>query len=340
MHGHGMTLVRSTLLDSITKDMLGLEVAPWFNPIASRKAGYNVRTLDVFDDKKLMARAKSDPTILPDTYDRLEAVDYVGSATEIAALVDTDDHGTFDYVISSHNFEHLPNPIKFLQGCEALLKPGGQLIMVLPDGRTCFDYFRPHTEIGEWLEAFLEDRVQPNGRQVFAFYASIATAEHGGMSGPTAVSDKTPPSKIEIERSIADQWADWTAGKAAAEYVDTHCSVFTPASFHLLIAECRALGLTALDVAEVGGTHGVEFCVRLVRGPSAPDRIDPAAARAERTNLLRQVWEEHSVRHSPAGELSVAEVVKARKDKASGGLLAPLRAWNRRRLQQRRDRQG
>ncbi|WP_299769449.1 methyltransferase domain-containing protein [uncultured Tateyamaria sp.] len=335
-----MTLVRDSLLASVTKDMLGLEVAPWFNPIAPRKAGFNVRTLDVFDDQQLMARAKSDPTVLPETYDRLEAVDYVGSATEIASLVDASDHGAFDYVVSSHNFEHLPNPIKFLQGCEALLKPGGQLIMVLPDGRSCFDYFRAHTDISEWLEAYLEDRVQPNGRQVFAFYASIATTEHAGISGPTAVSETTPTNAIKIEREISKQWDDWCAGKAEAAYVDTHCSVFTPSSFHLLIAECRALGLTAFEVAEVGETHGVEFCVRLVRSETRPIPDAAASCRSIRTGLLRQVWDEHAVRYSAVGTQSVKDALRARVDLQRGGIVQLLRRWNRKRLQKRCDRQG
>lgn len=331
-----MTLTRLSLLDSITKDMLGLEVAPWFNPIAARKAGYNVRTLDVFDDVQLMERAKSDPTILPETYDRLEAVDYVGSATEVASLVDAADHGTFDYVISSHNFEHLPNPIKFLQGCETLLKPGGQLIMVLPDGRTCFDYFRAHTEIGAWLEAFLEDRDRPNARQVFEFYAAIATADHAGVSGPTAVSDTTPASAIEVERDIADAWGDWKAGKADAGYVDTHCSVFTPASFHLLMVETRALGLTAFEVAEVGETLGVEFCVRLVRGAQRSSPGDAEGSTSQRTHLLRQVWDEHALRYSAFDDTSVRDIAEARVDEKGSGLKGALRAWNRRRLRKRR----
>ena len=145
-----------------------------------------------------------------------------------------------------------------------------------------------------------------------------------GNSGPTAVSDTTPSNVIEIDQDIAKQWADWTAGKAEAEYVDTHCSVFTPASFHLLMTECRALGLTAFEVAEVGGTHGVEFCVRLVRGISVPDRLDPAAARAERTGLLQRVWEEHSVRYSSAKGLSVADVMRVRKDGTRGWVLGSL----------------
>ena len=34
--------------------MYGFEVAPWFNPITPKAAGYNVHTLDVFDFETLM----------------------------------------------------------------------------------------------------------------------------------------------------------------------------------------------------------------------------------------------------------------------------------------------
>ena len=70
-------------------------------------------------------------------------------------------------MISSHNFEHSPNPIRFLQGCGKVLKPGGVLSMALPDKRACFDYFRPHTTLGQWLEAFFAERERPTPAQVF-----------------------------------------------------------------------------------------------------------------------------------------------------------------------------
>ena len=140
------------LLSGIDKQQLGLEIAPFFAPLVPKRDGYNVKTLDVRSVEFLREQMRNDPTFEnPDDY-VLEDIDYIGSATEVAALIPVAAHGTFDYVISSHNFEHLPNPLKFLAGCEQILKPGGVLVMAVPDARGCFDLFRPHTVLAHWLD--------------------------------------------------------------------------------------------------------------------------------------------------------------------------------------------
>jgi SAM-dependent methyltransferase len=91
-----------------------------------------------------------------------------GSSTEIFDIVAArGELSSFDYIISSHNFEHLPNPINFLQGCEKVHKPRGYLSMTLPDKRACFDDFRPISTLGSWLDAYLENRSRPTPAQSF-----------------------------------------------------------------------------------------------------------------------------------------------------------------------------
>jgi 2-polyprenyl-3-methyl-5-hydroxy-6-metoxy-1,4-benzoquinol methylase len=101
--------------------------------------------MDVFDTETLRARAAADPNIVSDIA-AIEEVDLVGSATELEQVVSQRcPLSSFDYVVSSHNFEHLPNLIRFLQACARVLKPGGMVCMAIPDHRTCFDFFRPPT---------------------------------------------------------------------------------------------------------------------------------------------------------------------------------------------------
>jgi len=146
----------------------GIEIGPWCNPVAPKSAGYNCRILDVFDTATLRQRAEGDPGIGESAVTRIEEVDFVGSSTNIAELVGADDLlGTFDYIVSSHNFEHLPDPIKFLQGCEKVLRPGGVLSMAIPDRRCCFDYFRPYSSLAEMLAAYFERRERPTQAQIF-----------------------------------------------------------------------------------------------------------------------------------------------------------------------------
>lgn len=319
--------------------MLGLEIAPWFNPVASKKAGYNVRTLDVFDFETLMRRAKDDPKIDPGTYENLEPIDYVGSATEILQLVPEQDHGRFDYVISSHNFEHLPNPIKFLQGCDALLRPGGMIVMAVPDGRACFDYFRPHTVTADWLEAYVEDRRQPSERQLFAAHTDLAFVKDRADDPTMSVTFDTLKKDIENQTRLTQMWADWQSRTSDAPYMDAHCTVMTPASLQLLIEDCRALGLVSLDIQSVSSTQGVEFSIRLVKR-SERSSSDAATYQARRTQLLHDIWQEQAVRHASAryGNAAIADYVinAGASESVSARWKRRLKLWNRKRLAQRR----
>ena len=120
---------RSAILKYTTKEQRGIEVGPWFNPIASKRDGYRCLVLDVFDSETLRKRAAGDPNIAAASVPLIEDVDLVGSSTHIGELVRArGEAGTFDYIVSSHNFEHLSNPILFLQGCAEALRPGGDSV--------------------------------------------------------------------------------------------------------------------------------------------------------------------------------------------------------------------
>src|SRR5438876_856717 len=118
----------------ITREQRGIEIAPYHDGLVPRRLGYQCLILDVFDTERLKQNAANDPYIDDDGRAHIENVDLVGSASEIAALVEAHGSlGTHDYVVSSHNLEHLPDPISFLKGCEQVLRSGGILSMVVPD---------------------------------------------------------------------------------------------------------------------------------------------------------------------------------------------------------------
>lgn len=327
------------ILRDIDTSMLGLEVAPWFNPIAPKSSGYNVHTLDVFDFDTLIQRAKKDPSIDPSTYAKLEPVDYVGSATELLSLVPERLYGKFDYVVSSHNFEHLPNPIKFLQACEAILTDGGTIVMAVPDGRACFDYFRPHTVTADWLEAYVEDRKQPSERQLFAAHVDLANVK-GQLNNPkVSVSFDTPRTVIENHTALVENWSSWQERRGNGPYMDAHCTVMTPASLRLLIEDCVALGLFSFDIQEVSGTTGVEFFVRLIKRTAQP-AVDPETYQSRRTELMHDIWSEQAVREASRRNVTAALAEFSINGAPHLGLLERLklkmRLLNRLRIAKRR----
>lgn len=283
---------RDSILKHITREQRGIEIGPWFNPLAPKREGYNCLTLDVFDAETLRRNAAVDPSI-DDRRGMIEEVDFVGSTTHIDNLVaERGGLGTFDYIISSHNFEHIPNPIRFLQGSARVLKPGGIISMAIPDRRACFDYFRPITTLSEWIDASLEDRNKPTMSKVFDGQWVWANYDDEGkplFSFHRAV----PPRKVSTSLNFVKAFDEWIERRQSndTEYHDAHCSVFTPSSFELLIRDSAYLGLVKFEVVETVETPGNEFHAHL-RLSNSPAILRPSNYETERNVLLQRIQSE------------------------------------------------
>jgi SAM-dependent methyltransferase len=245
----------------IGPDARGIEIGPYHNAITPRKEGFRSVYLDLFDANDLRARAAEDPLLSDKDVANIETVDLIGSANDIGELV-TARFGDekFDYVVSSHNIEHLPNPIKFLQGCQQILKPGGVISFAIPDHRYCFDFYRSRTQVSEWLDAHLEDRKAPTRGQLFQWVASASNVDGNPTWDSSSTSFPVPWALLESARQYWD-------GTVTMEYLDAHCWVFTPSSFRLIIEDLRALGFHEFDVESVSQTQGCEFFVHLRHAP-------------------------------------------------------------------------
>jgi len=64
------------------------------------------------------------------------------------------DNNSYDFVIASHALEHFANPVKALREWRRIIKKGGALILVLPDGRKTFDHRRPITSVAHMYEDY------------------------------------------------------------------------------------------------------------------------------------------------------------------------------------------
>jgi len=286
---------RERILQFITKEQVGIEVGPWFAPIAPKKEGYKCWSLDLFDAETLRRRAQSDPDVPKERIPEIEEVDLIGSATAIADLVaERGALGTFDYIISSHNLEHLPDPIRFLQGCEKVLKRGGILSMAIPDRRACFDYFRPHTTLSAWLQAYFESRVRPTFAQVFE-QNSLRSCMDRDRKLVTSWSLFDDPHCVAPYRRLQEAFDSWKASIAAAdlEYRDVHCWAFTLASFELLIRDLQFLTLVNFDILGVSQPIGNEFVAHLrKKGGGVEGTVDPERFYEARKGLLHRVNDE------------------------------------------------
>ena len=263
----------------------GVEIAPYFNPLLPKSDFPLVKILDVFDEEFLLAQAKADPLIGDDTYAKIETVDFTGSATEIDTLLNGGKDLGLKFIVSSHNFEHLPNPVKFLQGCYSVLQPGGVLSMAVPDYRACFDHFRFPTKLSEWLFAYQSNQAQPRKDQLFDYKAYFSMYQRPeGESTAYGVQQESPDAFL-VRGGLGQAWD--ALNSANTDYEDCHCTVFNPQIARLHLEDLRALGLLEFDILEVSETRGHEFFIHLKK-PEGSEKT-PILNADERRHLMDEM---------------------------------------------------
>jgi SAM-dependent methyltransferase len=60
----------------------------------------------------------------------------------------------YDFILSSHNLEHFANPVKALHEWKRVTRPGGGLVLVLPNHSKTFDHRRSPTTVDHMFEDF------------------------------------------------------------------------------------------------------------------------------------------------------------------------------------------
>jgi predicted SAM-dependent methyltransferase len=274
------------ILKYINKNHRGIEVGGWFAPLAPKTRGYDCLALDVFDFPALKQRALDDPEIDNAWIANIQEVELLGTSTEIESLVaKRNELGRFDYIVSSHNFEHLPNPIKFLQGSGKVLRSGGFLSMAIPDRRVCFDVYKPASTLSQWIEAYFEDRVQPTQAQIFNHISLMANY------------NRKQPYKSVTNHDLRLALKHWTNNreKTVVPYEDAHCWTFTPSSFELLIRDAHFLGLSPFTVKEITPNPiGIEFHAHLINSgfASDPTEAETQSHKDRRLELLGRMLQE------------------------------------------------
>lgn len=72
---------------------------------------------------------------------------HIGEASNLAGIADA----SYDVVLSSHCLEHSANPLMALCEWTRVLRPGGTLVVIVPDPRFTFDRRRPVTSFDHLL---------------------------------------------------------------------------------------------------------------------------------------------------------------------------------------------
>ena len=78
-------------------------------------------------------------------------------ATDMSIVPDSN----YDFLLSSNNLEHIANPIKALKEFQRVVKPGGYMLIIVPNKKYTFDHNRTFTNFKHILCDF-ESNVQEN----------------------------------------------------------------------------------------------------------------------------------------------------------------------------------
>jgi SAM-dependent methyltransferase len=219
---------------------------------------------------------------------RIEDVDVIWSGGDLSERFPADSLGTFDAIVASHVLEHMPDPVTFLQSAQRLLKPGGAVVLALPDKRYTFDFFGPLTSTGDWLTAYGVGARTHSKRAAFN-HVAYAVTNHGHISW----SHETGLDALRFAHELSEAAGHFGGNTDSGHgdtYIDYHAWRFTPSSFALLILEISQLGHLDMHVARCTPPLGHEFFVLLKKGRLEFGSVD--SLNAKRLDLLRMSVQE------------------------------------------------
>ena len=230
----------------------GLEIGPLTSPILS-KTEANIYYADHMSREQLKIKYKKAPVEL----DKIAPVDFVVKRTLIEAVGDA----RFDYVIACHVIEHIPDTIRWLNDIASILKPGGILALAIPDKRFTFDIMRHPSTPGDIVGAYLDRQTRPSSAAMYDF-ASEARVIKSKEVWARPLRDWSSKPHLFTPANVAEMCE---TNLKPTGYVDSHCLVFTPASFIKILRVLMQDGLTDFEVADFHDTNdqNIEFYVSL-----------------------------------------------------------------------------
>jgi SAM-dependent methyltransferase len=245
---------RSALLaDLDIANSRGLEIGPLTAAVVSKSEG-NVEYIDHLSTEELRKKYANEATI--DVAD-IPIIDHVLEDGQLPRHLIGNN---YDYIVASHVFEHLPNPLGWLRDCASILRSGGCLGLVVPDKRFTFDLTRPLTTLAELIESDLLDQRRPQPRQIYEAATCSAPIEAG-------VTWKRAPQQEELPSlgDDVDAFGLLKAEESTKEYIDIHCTVYTPRSFLELLARAATLNRHSFRLKSFHDTpiNSIEFYLQL-----------------------------------------------------------------------------
>ncbi len=243
------------IFDAIHPNSTILEIGGGYNPRFTKDKFPNVYHLDHASTEELRAKYSTDPHV-GHLVHQIQQIDFIGDGSPIEDLIPGELR--FDVIFSSHALEHQIDLIRHFNSLEKLLKPGGRVVMIIPDYRTCFDALRYPTVVSDVIAVHRRGAPIHQDKQIFEHVTRTININPGRRVRAYDIA------VAGFNNSINDGVNAVTRSeKPDAVYEDTHAWIFFPPSFELLMLELYMLGYTRLRVEQVSPTYGNQFCVVL-----------------------------------------------------------------------------
>jgi hypothetical protein len=260
------------ILKMINPNGAGLEIGASFNPVAPKRAGYNVKILDFMSTEELISLNAARGHDIS----QIEIVDYIWDGRSLEEIIGP--HEKFDWIIASHVIEHVPDLITFINECGGILTENGVVSLVIPDKRYCFDCFRPVSSLSQVIDAFVARRRRHSPGSVMEYFL------YHCWKNELLAWDKEYSGDIRFPYSMDFAKKMFAKASSSQDYIDIHAWCFTPSSFRLLIHDLTCLELITLKECVFFPTAGYEFFVSMSNRRDAPDVC--------RVTLMNQALEE------------------------------------------------
>jgi len=245
------------------KSNKGLEIAPWFSPIAPKRDGWNTLVLERMDTESFReyTKAHSNPEISSKAH-LIEDVDVVWESGTLVNLFNENEISGLDYILSSHTLEHMIDLIDFLQACSNSLCSTGLLCMAIPDMRYTFDVLRNPSTFADVIRVSrLANYCKHESERLLDHIMREVT-----VGGQGCWSKLDPPKPMwQLSNTIDHAMQAYKDDLSRPDYVDIHSWCFVPASFQLIIHELNCAGFIDFEIRSIIDSQcpGSEFIVQL-----------------------------------------------------------------------------
>ncbi len=286
-------MLRQELLKKyINKEKIGLEIGPLFWGVCRKDEGFNVLIWDVMQKEELLDKYKRESKI---SKKGIEDIDIVSSESlKIALTGYTKKKGaiiksvpeSLDYIISSHNVEHMPNPVQFFLDTSEILKEGGVVNIAIPISTRCFDCSKPLTSTGQILDAYISKNKKPSLGEFFDHEFSLMSVINE-KNKRMPINDMTFDfEKLTFDRELTyDSYKDLVDAYNNSPYKDSHVWQFNLESFLLIfedLLKCRIIENLEIIDSEIIGN---EFIISIRKNKIKKQII---SSKERRLNLKKE----------------------------------------------------